>query len=153
MHEGKCACGAVTYSMKTDPMFVHCCHCSECQKQTGSAFVLNAIIETDRVEYSGPIKEMTLPTPSGKGQVISRCENCGVAVFSSYLIRQGKLLYIRVGTLNHPENCPPDVHIFTSSKLPWLKIETDIPVFEEFYVFKDVWPAKAYARLQALFGD
>ena len=153
MLDGQCACGALTYCMKTKPIVVHCCHCSECQRQTGSAFVLNAIIETDRVTFDGPVTEMTLPTPSGNGQVITRCKECGVAVFSNYLSRQGKLRYIRVGTLDQPDKCPPDVHIFTSSKLPWLGLNSGVPVFEGFYRFEDVLPNASMSRWNALFGD
>ena len=153
MFEGRCGCGAVSYRMTSKPMFVHCCHCKECQRQTGSAYVLNAIIETDRVEYEGPVGEQALPTPSGKGQAITRCTECGVAVFSSYLVRLGKLRYIRVGTLDEPEKCPPDVHIFTSTKLPWVNLSTQVPVFENFYSFADVWPEESMARLNSLFGD
>ena len=149
MLEGRCGCGAVTYQMMTQPMFVHCCHCGECQRQTGSAYVLNAIIEADRVTCAGPITEHELPTPSGKGQIITRCRDCGVAVFSSYLIRLGKLLYVRVGTLDHPDQCPPDVQIFTSSKQAWVPLREDIPVFDEFYKFDQVWPQPSLDRLNA----
>lgn len=151
MHSGRCACGAVTYSMQSDPIVVHCCHCRECQRQTGSGFVLNAIIEADRLTHSGPTTEMTLPTPSGMGQIITRCAQCGTAVFSSYLSRQGKLRYIRAGTLDDPNACPPDVHIFTSSKLPWIDIAGDTPVYPDFYTFSDVLPPAAMARWTALF--
>lgn len=153
MFDGRCGCGAVTYSLKTEPMFVHCCHCSDCQRQTGSAFVLNAIIETDRIEFDGPINEVMLPTPSGKGQVISRCVECGVAVFSSYLLRQDKVRAIRVGTLDHPEECPPDVHIFTSSKQPWVSLKSDVPIFKGIYEIQDVWPEAALTRWRKVFGD
>jgi len=147
MLEGKCGCGAVTYEMKSQPMFVHCCHCSECQRLTGAAYVLNAIIEADRVAFEGPVTEHALPTPSGKGQVITRCEMCGVAVFSSYMVRLGKLRYVRVGTLNEPDRCPPDVQIFTSSKQAWVPLSKDIPVFKGFYKFDEVWPQHALDRL------
>jgi hypothetical protein len=153
MLDGGCACGAVTYSMNTQPIVVHCCHCSECQRQTGSAFVLNAIIEADRVVFDGPITEVTLPTPSGNGQVVTRCRECGVAVFSNYLSRQGKLRYIRVGTMDQPGKCPPHVHIFTSSKLPWLTLSSDVPIFEGFYRFEEVLPEASMARWNTLFGD
>jgi len=152
MLKGQCGCGAVTYRMSSKPICVHCCHCSECQKQTGSAFVLNAIIETDRVEFDGPVIENTLPTPSGKGQVITRCATCGVAVFSSYMSRLGKLRYIRVGTLDNPSDCPPDVQIFTSSKQDWVLLNPEIPIFENFYSFEDVWPEQALVRWRKLFG-
>jgi hypothetical protein len=147
--EGVCGCGAVTYRLTKKPMFVHCCHCSECQKQTGSAYVLNAIIEADRVEVTGETADHLLPTPSGNGQRITRCKACGVALFSAYLIREGKLCYVRVGTLKDPSQCPPDVQIFTSSKQPWVPLNPDIPIFEEFYSFKEVWPPEAFARLKA----
>jgi len=153
MLKGRCACGQVTYQMSSKPIIVHCCHCSECQKQTGSAYVLNAIIETDRVEFDGPVVEHTLPTPSGKGQVITRCANCGAAVFSSYLVRLGKLRYIRVGTLDDPSECPPDVQIFTSSKQPWVPLNSDIPIFENFYKPEDVWPEASLSRWHGLFGN
>jgi hypothetical protein len=148
MLEGRCGCGAVTYQMSTPPMFVHCCHCSDCQRQTGAAYVLNAIIEADRVKVEGPITEHELPTPSGKGQIITRCGDCGVAVFSSYMIRLGKLQYVRVGTLDDPDQCPPDVQIFTSGKQAWVPLSEEIPIFEEFYKFDEVWPQKALERLE-----
>lgn len=152
-HSGACGCGQLTYQLLSEPMFVHCCHCKECQNQTGSAYVLNAIIEADQVIWKGDTTEHTLQTPSGKGQVITRCSNCGTAVFSSYLVRLGKLKYIRVGTLDDPAKCPPDVQIFTSSKQPWVPLSPDLPSFENFYKFDDVWPEDALARLHALFED
>lgn len=153
MLDGKCGCGAVTYSMKSKPLIVHCCHCTDCQHLTGSAFVLNAIIEADRVEFEGAVTEATFPTPSGKGQVVTSCAECGVAVFSSYLVREGKLRYIRVGTLDTPAACPPDVHIFTSTKLPWLALGSDIPVFEDGYDFAKTWPSASLERWAELFGE
>ena len=129
-------------------MFVHCCHCSECQRQTGAAYVLNAIIEADRVTCKGPITENELSTPSGKGQIITRCRDCGVAVFSSYMIRLGKLRYVRVGTLENPDQCPPDAQIFTSSRQAWVRLSEEIPIFEEFYSFDDVWPQNSLERLE-----
>jgi hypothetical protein len=148
MLTGRCGCGAVTYQMKTAPMFVHCCHCSECQRQTGAAYVLNAIIEADRVEVQGPITEHELSTPSEKGQIITRCSACGVAVFSSYMIRLGKLKYVRVGTLDDPDQCAPNVQIFTNSKQAWVPLSESIPIFDSFYKFDDVWPQTALERLK-----
>ncbi|WP_171126870.1 MULTISPECIES: GFA family protein [unclassified Ruegeria] len=152
MIKGKCGCGAVTYQMTTPPMFVHCCHCNECQRQTGAAYVLNAIIEADRVQLEGPITEHELSTPSGKGQIITRCKNCGVAVFSSYMIRLGKLKYVRVGTLDNPDQCPPDAQIFTNSKQAWVPLSEEIPAFKEFYTFDEVWPQSSLKRLETAFS-
>ncbi|MEP2531274.1 GFA family protein [Shimia sp.] len=150
-YSGACGCGQLTYEMHGAPMIVHCCHCLECQKQTGSAYVLNAIVETDRVQLKGNRTEHTLSTPSGKGQIVTRCADCGTAVVSRYMVRLGKLTYVRVGTLDDPASCPPDVQIFTSSKQPWVPLSSDIPVFDEGYKFEDVWPADALARMTAAY--
>jgi len=115
--------------------------------------VLNAIIEADQVEIDGPTVENTLSTPSGKGQIITRCANCGSAVFSNYLVRKGKLRYIRVGTLDDPSQCSPDVQIFTYSKQPWVPLNPDIPIFENFYKLEDVWPEDSLARWRELFEE
>ena len=149
MFEGKCGCGRVTYRMTTPPMFVHSCHCSDCQRQTGTAHVMNAIIEADRVEFEGPVTEHRLPTPSGKGQIITRCQDCGVAIFSSYMVRHGKLRYVRVGTLERPDQCPPNAQIFTRSKQDWVPLSEDIPIFEELYNFEALWPKASLDRLKA----
>ncbi len=109
---------------------------------------MNAIIEADRVTCKGPITENELSTPSGKGQIITRCRDCGVAVFSSYMIRLGKLRYVRVGTLDNPDQCPPDAQIFTSSKQAWVPLSEEIPIFEEFYKFDEVWPQNSLERLE-----
>ncbi len=153
MLKGRCACGTVSYTLSAKPMAVHCCHCTDCQRLSGAAYAINAIIETDHVTIDGPTSETTLPTPSGNGQVITSCAHCGTALCSNYLVRQGKLRHFRVGTLTTPEACPPTVQIFTSAKQPWVPLNTDIPAFENFYNVKETWPPEAYARWTALFGD
>src|SRR3954449_2104571 len=118
--EGGCACGSVRYALKTRPMFVHCCHCRDCQRQTGSAFVINALIETDRVLLlSGEPKPYPMPTDSGRPHDIHRCPACGTALWSDYGHRPA-LRFVRVGTLDEPDALPPDVHIYVRSKLPWV---------------------------------
>src|SRR5580700_6059254 len=84
MHGG-CTCGDVRYELTTEPMFVHCCHCRWCQRETGSAFVLNALVEADRVRLLHGTPEIVVtPTNSGKGQAIARCTNCRIALWSNY---------------------------------------------------------------------
>src|SRR5262249_44161982 len=115
---GGCSCGAVRYRLTSAPMFVHCCHCKMCQRQTGSAFVINAIIETDRIELLGAAPEATsMPTESGQPHDIYRCAACRIAVWSDYGRRPAR--FVRVGTLDEPASIVPDVHIYTRSKLPW----------------------------------
>jgi len=150
--EGGCACGAVRYRLESEPMFVHCCHCRDCQRQTGSAFVLNALIETDRVTLlSGAPEPVPVPTDSGRPHDIYRCAQCGTAVWSDYG-RRGVLRFLRVGTLDDPSALPPDVHIYTRSKLPWVRLPDGVPAFEAYYETARLWPAASLARRAAILG-
>jgi len=150
--EGGCACGAVRYRLKSAPMFVHCCHCRDCQRQTGSAFVLNALIETDRIAVlSGAPTPVAVPTDSGQPHEIYRCPACRTAVWSEYGGRAA-LRFVRVGTLDDPASLPPDVHIYTRSKLPWVTLPAGVPAFDAYYDSKALWPASSLARRRAILG-
>lgn len=154
-HEGACACGYVRYEMESDPLIVHCCHCTWCQRQNGSAFAVNALVETGRVRLiEGEVVDIEVPSPSGANQRISRCPKCQVAVWSNYLVMRGGIgelvRFIRVGTLDHPEKVPPDVHIYTSSKQPWVTLPSDALAVEEYYVTEEVWSEESLGRLAAL---
>lgn len=137
--EGGCDCGKVCYRLMDRPFVVHCCHCRWCQRESGSAFALNAVIETDRVELLGDMPErIDIPSASGRGQAILRCPSCKVAVWSHYGGAGDKASFIRVGTLENPDRCPPDVHIYTDSKQPWVVLAPGTPQFPEFYSGRDV---------------
>jgi hypothetical protein len=149
---GGCACAAVRYRLASPPMFVHCCHCRDCQRQTGSAFVLNALIEADRVALlSGNPEPVAVPTGSGGRQEIYRCPLCRVAVWSVYRGAH-KLLFVRIGTLDDPAALRPDVHIFVRSKLPWIALPEGIPAFETYYDSAKLWPPESLERRRAIFG-
>ena len=151
--EGGCTCGAVRYRLNDAPMFVHCCHCTSCQTETGSAFVLNALIESDRVETIAGVPEPVMtPSESGRGQQIWRCPDCKVALWSNYGGAADILRFVRIGTLDRPGALPPDVHIYTRSKLPWVRLPDGVPAVEAYYDSKALWPATSLARRQALFG-
>ena len=147
--EGGCACGAVRYRLTSEPLFVHCCHCLNCQRQTGSAFVINVLIETDRVEVvAGEPQPVSVPRSGGKQQTIWRCPICQVAVFSRYT--SPTIRFVRAGTLDDPASVAPDVHIFTRSKLPWVALPDSVPAFAVYYDTKKQWPAASLDRLTAL---
>jgi hypothetical protein len=147
--EGGCSCGGVRYRLMSPPMFVHCCHCRDCQRQTGSAFVLNAIIETDRITLlMGTPEPVSMPTDSGRPHDIYRCPECRIAVWSDYGRRPG-LRFVRVGTLDDPAALEPDVHIYTRSKLPWIGLPEKTPAFEAYYDTKSLWPKASLDRLRA----
>ena len=151
--EGGCTCREVRYRLKTKPLFVHCCHCRWCQRETGASFALNALIETDRVEVlHGNPEVVHTPSNSGKGQKIVRCPTCRVAVWSHYAGAGDILSFIRVGTLDDPDRLPPDIHIFTSSKQPWVMLPPNTPAVPEYYDSKRHWPQESLERRAALFG-
>jgi hypothetical protein len=153
IHEGGCTCGQLRYQVSGDPMVVHCCHCGGCQQNSGSAFALNALYETDRVHVtSGKVETFDVPTPSGKGQTIARCASCRVAVWSNYNMGglREAIRFIRVGTLDAPNRCPPDVHIYTVSKQNWVIIPPKDKQVEKFYRWTDVWTETSMARLHVL---
>lgn len=149
-YEGRCTCGTLRYRMTSRPLFVHCCHCRWCQRETGTAFALNAMIEHDRVELvEGQPEIVDTPSNSGKGQRISRCPRCKVAVWSNYSGSGEIIRFVRVGTLENPDAFPPDIHIFTMSKQPWVTLADGKPVMHEYYSSAEQWPAEAIERRKA----
>lgn len=147
--EGRCACGVVRYRLVSPPLFVHCCHCASCQTETGSAFVINALIEHDRVEIlAGTPEAVPTPSASGLGQAIWRCPACHVALWSNYAGAGPRFHFVRVGTLDRPAALPPDIHIYTRSKLPWVKLPEGAPAVEGYYEPPSLWPADSLARYE-----
>ena len=150
---GGCGCGAVRFRMQREPLIVHCCHCTWCQRQTGSAFVVNALVERSAVEVlRGEIEEILTPTESGRGQTICRCASCHVAVWSHYALGREHVAFVRVGTLDHSEALAPDVHIFTESTLPWVVLPEGAARFEQFYDPSEVWSAESAERYRRAVG-
>ncbi|MBE7419367.1 MAG: GFA family protein [Ideonella sp.] len=149
--DGGCDCRRVRYRMTTRPLFVHCCHCRWCQRESGTAFALNAMIEMDRIELLGDAPELVdTPSASGRGQRIARCPHCRVAVWSHYAGAGPAVAFVRVGTLDEPGHLPPDIHIFTASKQPWVVIPPGATAVPEYYDLKQHWPAESLQRRQAL---
>lgn len=149
--DGGCDCRRVRYRLASRPLFVHCCHCRWCQRESGSAFALNAMIESDRVECLGePPELIDTPSDSGQGQLIARCPHCRIALWSHYAGAGRAVSFVRVGTLDDPDAMPPDVHIFTASKQPWVILPPDTPAVTAYYAREELWPAASLARRQAL---
>ena len=149
--DGGCTCRHVRYRMTTAPLFVHCCHCRWCQRESGSSYALNAMIEADRVELlHGGVDVVLTPSDSGRGQKISRCPICRVAVWSNYAGAGDAVRFVRVGTLDEPDRLPPDIHIFTMSKQPWVVIASGVPAVPEYYDRDAHWPKESLARRAAL---
>jgi hypothetical protein len=147
--EGGCACGEIRYRLTSEPLFVHCCHCLDCQRQTGSAFVINVLIEADRVELlAGEPERVDVPRGRSGKQRIFRCPTCQIAVFSLYTSQ--RVRFVRAGTLDDPSAIEPDVHIYTRSKLPWVELPDAVPSYRSFYEIEKLWPAESLKRVQVL---
>lgn len=149
--QGGCDCRQVRYSLSERPLFVHACHCRWCQRESGSAFALNAMIESDRLQMLGTAPELVnTPSASGAGQVIARCPQCKVALYSHYAGAGALLSFVRVGTLAQADLLPPDIHIFTASKQPWVQLGDGAPTVPEYYRRNEYWPAASLARYELL---
>ena len=148
--DGGCTCRRVRYRLASPPLIVHCCHCRWCQRETGASFALNAMIEGDRVQLlGGEVDVVVMPSASGKGQKISRCPQCRVAVWSNYAGGGDAVRFIRVGTLDQPDRLPPDIHIYTMSKQPWVALPEGATAVNAFYKFEEHWPKESLERLAA----
>lgn len=149
--EGGCDCRYVRFCMETAPMIVHCCHCRWCQRESGSSFALNAVIEASRVSILAAEPELVqTPSESGRGQQIARCPRCRIAVWSHYAGAGHLVSFVRVGTLDEPDHLPPDIHIFTASRQSWVVIPPGTPAVREYYELETYWPADSLDRRKAM---
>jgi len=149
--KGQCSCGEIQFEMIENPLFTHACHCKNCQRQSGSAHALNAMIETKCVNVlSGTSEGVKVETGSGMGQTIHRCPSCKIGLWSTYAAFGDGFSFVRVGSLEDPGQYPPDINIFTKSKQPWVTLLDNIPATEEFYDPNETWPKAALERMQAV---
>jgi hypothetical protein len=149
--QGGCTCRHIRYQLEAAPLFVHCCHCRWCQRESGASFALNAMIETEQVILLGGEPELVAtPSASGRGQLVARCPQCRVAVWSNYAGAGPELRFVRVGTLDEPYLLPPDIHIFTASKQPWVVLPRGAAAVPEYYQRAQYWPAASVRRLDDL---
>ena len=150
-YDGGCTCRFVRFRVSARPLFVHCCHCRWCQRETGASFALNALVEAEQVQLlEGSVDSIHTPSASGRGQTISRCPKCHVAVWSNYAGAGDAMRFVRVGALDEPDRLAPDIHIYTASKQPWVVLPGGAPAVPEFYDLNAYWPAESLGRLAAL---
>lgn len=143
--KGACTCGQVRFQLNRAPMFVHCCHCTWCQRESGSAFALNALIETSEVQLlAGEPVTVTVPSNSGKGQKVLRCSYCQTALWSHFNGAGDMIAFVRAGSLD--QRFAPDVHIFTESKLAWVQLPEGTPAVSQYYRASELWPAESLER-------
>ena len=151
--EGRCTCGHTRYRMNSPPMIVHACHCTECQRLSGGAFAINALVEANHIELlTGQPAAVPVKGTRGKLQTILRCPKCQVALWSHYPGAGPKIAFLRVGTLNDPGQLPPDIHIYTSTKLPWLELPSGAKAVAEFYSPAELWSVESRDRFRQARG-
>ena len=153
-HTGRCACGSVEFVITDEPLFVNVCHCHRCQRESGSPFACNVLIEADRLELrSGAVAPIRVPTDSGRAHDIHRCTACGAPMWSIYE-RLSPIRFIRVGNFDLESRAAlrPKAQIFTQSKLPWVVMPESLPAFDGFYDIKELWPQASIARLMRALG-
>jgi len=152
--DGGCTCKNIRYRMVGTPLFVHCCHCRWCQRESGAAFALNAMIEADRVTLlTGTPQIILTPTLSGKGQKIARCPICHIALWSNYAGAGDIVRFVRVGTFDEPDRFPPNIHIYIMSKQPWVMLPSNVPAVDEYYNREDYWPKESLERRKKLLSQ
>jgi hypothetical protein len=151
--EGRCTCGAVRYRLEAPPMIVHACHCTWCQRETGGAFAINAVIERDRLAVTGDVELVDTPSASGRGQIVARCPSCRVALWSRYPASGRRSAFVRVGTMAEPHAMTPDIHIFTATKVPWIELPEGAAAVPEFYDPQRVWSEEMQARWGAMMAQ
>ena len=152
-YEGGCICGAVRYRLASEPIFVHACHCTECQRLSGSAFAVNAPIEMDRVALlAGTPRRYVVPTDTGRTQTLLRCPDCGVALWSHHPELGEGIALVFVGTLDEARRFSPAAHCFTRSKHAWIGLPSTHAAADGHYESSLVWPPASLARVAAVLG-
>lgn len=147
---GGCMCGNVRYEIKDGPLFVHACHCTDCQRLSGSAFVVLLGVAKADFEVKGNLSTVTNPTPSGAGYDASLCTNCATIIWSKYHFVDLPLIAVRGGTLDDATLAPPAYHIFTKSKQPWFELPTGVKAFEGWLEPSEAWSPSTLQKLDAM---
>ena len=147
---GRCACGRVSYKIKEDPLFTYACHCKDCQRTTGSAFVVHLILAERDFEIEGDTRSATVPSGSGAGCDLHYCAECGIYVWCRYLYHQVPVLAVRGGTLDDTNAVRPQAHIFTRNMQSWFRLPEGVPSFKNGIDRNEAWSADSLKKYNAL---
>lgn len=145
--QGRCLCGEISYQIIDKPLFTHACHCTDCQKVTGSAFGLSMFILRQDFQMLSGTPTVAHPPQQYGVAAIYACGDCGCAIYRthSYL---DKFVFPFPGTFDDTTWVKPQAHIYTRSKQPWVQLADDEPAFEKQYKRDDVWPEASLKRLK-----
>tara|TARA_Y100001934_G_C12157277_1_gene680227 strand:+ start:280 stop:783 length:504 start_codon:yes stop_codon:yes gene_type:complete len=147
---GGCECGDTRYQFVGEPLFIHACHCTLCQRITGSAFQISMLMTKSQFSLSkGQPAVWHLKADSGNVRPVFFCERCGCQLYGDAPGRGPEIMWIQSGTLDDTTWFSPRAHIWTSSMQSWLTLPVDVPAFDTNYDAVKVWPASSLARMQA----
>lgn len=129
---GSCLCGAVRYQLPWPPKAMVVCHCSDCQKQAGTAFSVVGVARRDDFSVSGDLQ--TFSHPGSSGQTVNRkfCGNCGSPVLTdTAAARDQGIIFFKAGTLDKTGDLAPTVHYWTRSAQHWFEIPAGMTCLEQ----------------------
>lgn len=142
--EGQCQCGQIKYRAIGDSLTLFACHCSECQRQSSSAFGMALWVEISSIDIlSGELTTWTRRTPNGKTMSCQFCPACGSRIFHQ-LAEQKDILSIKPGTLNDTSWLRPVGHIWSRSAQNWFDVSDDCLAYpanppDEFQDMLEAW--------------
>ncbi|WP_414040940.1 GFA family protein [Acidithiobacillus sp. M4-SHS-6] len=125
-YSGQCLCGEIRYSVEIEPVFTGNCHCKDCQRSSGSAFIPAMIFPEKEVVVSGEVKYFTSQADSGNMHKRGFCPNCGSQLFAQFSHMPG-MLGIKAGTLNDASNYVPKLDFHVGSAAPWDFMNPELP--------------------------
>ncbi len=117
---GGCQCGAVRYEVNSNPIIAYCCHCTDCQRQSSSAFGMSVWFPTHSFKLtSGILKTWKTNADSGNEKVCNHCADCGTRIHHGSL-DEDDVLSVKGGSLDDICQITPIAHIWTRSAQPWI---------------------------------
>jgi hypothetical protein len=128
---GGCQCRNIRYEVRSEPMAMWACHCTECQRQTGGAFALSMMMSrADVVVTAGAPKEWLRTADSGRTMVCVYCPDCGNRLWHNPTANAA-IAILKPGTLDDTSWLVPIGHIWTRSAQPWFQIPADTVNYEQ----------------------
>ncbi len=141
---GGCSCGEVRYRLGNPPLFVHACHCLDCQKASGSAFGITTIVlESDLRFDQGKLVSERIAAH----RTTFLCESCEDVIYRTATNHPATAL-LRSRTLDDMRVLEINAHIWTKEKHAWLELPAHVPQFEEGYDRNKAWPQDSLERLR-----
>ena len=147
---GGCFCGSTRYRLETAPLFCYACHCTDCNKQTGSVYACFTSIENDHITSIGalPPKITTAIRSGGIIRHMASCGKCGTRLWASGDTTP-VTADIATGTLDLPELMEPDLHSYIESKISWAILPESAKTCRGPFDYRKHWPKSSLKRLEA----